>query len=299
MSSRRVYQLSGYLIVAASLLYVIDKVYLLIGSPDVVNNIGSTIVFVLGASVVYAGISFLLSYSWSELLMQQKASIPLVLVHHVYGKTQIAKYLPGNIFHFVGRHAVFSKYGVPHRTILAAAVTETLGLLLSAVFVFVLLLVFTYHYYRQHLLSEWAVFGVLLAVAGGLWLLHRRRAGEIDRLRRAIRALFGYCLFFLIGGILLLMLVLLIGMPLESGSYLVVISSYPVAWLLGYVVPGAPSGIGVREASLIYLLTPVLGGEASVLIALLFRLVTIFGDVIYFSAAGFGLRPEVESEVNQ
>ena len=32
----------------------------------------------------------------------------------IYGTTQIAKYVPGNVFHFVGRHAAGVRVGIPH-----------------------------------------------------------------------------------------------------------------------------------------------------------------------------------------
>ena len=55
-----------------------------------------------------------------------------------------------------------------------------------------------------------------------------------------------------------------------------------IAWLVGYLTPGAPGGIGTREAALIALLS-YLNQEDTVLIATaLFRVVTTLGDVLLF-----------------
>ena len=66
--------------------------------------------------------------------------------------------------------------------------------------------------------------------------------------------------------------------PLFCGAFI-------VAWLIGLVTPGAPAGIGVREAVILLLLTPLLP-ESKLLVALIFsRMVTIGGDVVFFFIA--------------
>ena len=45
--------------------------------------------------------------------------------------------------------------------------------------------------------------------------------------------------------------------PTPGFSYL--LGAYTFAWLAGFVVPFAPSGLGVREATLIALVAPVVG----------------------------------------
>ncbi len=56
-----------------------------------------------------------------------------------------------------------------------------------------------------------------------------------------------------------------------------------LAWLVGFVTPGSSAGIGVREAVLIAALEGTLGAPASALIALALRLVTVGGDVVFFT----------------
>ena len=49
------------------------------------------------------------------------------------------------------------------------------------------------------------------------------------------------------------------------------------------MTPGAPGGLGVREAVLVTLLTgAVLGPSESLLVAVLLRAVTIAGDLLFF-----------------
>ena len=55
-----------------------------------------------------------------------------------------------------------------------------------------------------------------------------------------------------------------------------------VSWTLGFLTPGAPSGIGVREAVLVFLLSPLVGSAEAIILSILFRLVTVGGDVMFW-----------------
>jgi uncharacterized membrane protein YbhN (UPF0104 family) len=60
-----------------------------------------------------------------------------------------------------------------------------------------------------------------------------------------------------------------------------------IAWFLGFVVPGAPGGIGIRESVLVLLLPPVLLLSKEVVLAgaLIYRVITILGEALtYFWA---------------
>ena len=59
-----------------------------------------------------------------------------------------------------------------------------------------------------------------------------------------------------------------------------VLSAYIVAWVLGYIVPGASGGIGIREMALYLLLGPLLGEGLVLALAVIHRLITIIGDFL-------------------
>jgi uncharacterized membrane protein YbhN (UPF0104 family) len=58
-----------------------------------------------------------------------------------------------------------------------------------------------------------------------------------------------------------------------------VAGSMALAWMLGFLTPGAPGGLGVRDAILVAMLTGVSNPAAAVAIAVSFRGVTTLGDV--------------------
>ncbi|WP_205599639.1 lysylphosphatidylglycerol synthase domain-containing protein, partial [Sandarakinorhabdus rubra] len=70
------------------------------------------------------------------------------------------------------------------------------------------------------------------------------------------------------------------GAPLAALPFAAAIAV--LGWLTGYLTPGAPGGLGTREAVMLVLLAgSVSEGEALIAITL-FRLVTVLGDLVCF-----------------
>jgi len=61
--------------------------------------------------------------------------------------------------------------------------------------------------------------------------------------------------------------------------------AYVLAWLAGFVTPGAPAGLGIRELVLLFLLQGLVGGPDLLLVILLGRVITVSGDLVFFILA--------------
>jgi len=217
----------------------------------------------------------------------------------VYGRTQIAKYLPGNLFHLAGRQLLGRRLGHAQATLALASLAEAASLSAIAA-VLALPLVWR----GLDLLWNGAlVLTALAAAAGSLWLVRtaqgqalrarlrstspgRRMAAIGLRWPQVLRAALLHASFFVASGTLLWLLAL----AASDGAALALdpltaTGALALAWLAGFITPGSSAGIGVREAVLIMTLTGALGSEASTLLALAFRLVTTGGDVVLFALA--------------
>lgn len=64
--------------------------------------------------------------------------------------------------------------------------------------------------------------------------------------------------------------------------WLVTFSTFAISWFLGFITPGSPAGIGVREGVTILLLSNYLGEPASLAISLIMRVITVTGDVLFY-----------------
>ena len=80
------------------------------------------------------------------------------------------------------------------------------------------------------------------------------------------------------------MIALLIGLQDFSLDLFVaqrILSSFSTAWICGFVIPGSPGGIGVREAILTMLLEDLVDGPKLVFLIIAHRLVSIIGDFLF------------------
>ena len=66
------------------------------------------------------------------------------------------------------------------------------------------------------------------------------------------------------------------------------------AWLIGFVTPGSPGGLGVRESVLVSFLSPSIGPGAAVAATVSFRLVSIIADGVALVVGSFLLVGQVE-----
>jgi hypothetical protein len=249
---------------------------------------------VIGA-VLYGLACFLASSAWHQLLAADDSCASSRWHHVVYGRTQIAKYLPGNVFHLVGRQVMGRRLGHGQASLGLASLLEAMLLVLVAGALSV------------PMLGQWldlAAVGLLAAAAAGLaliaahwiWRHHHpalcalvQSAGRARE--RAVRSITGrlaravclYTAFFLVVAAIFWMLALSVsdrGWPaIDLAATVPVVA---LAWLVGFVTPGSSAGIGVREAVLIAALEGTLGAQVSGVIALALRLVTIGGDLVFF-----------------
>jgi hypothetical protein len=250
-------------------------------------NLELAIHLVIGA-LSYAASLILSSYAfWLLLRWQGVVGVSLPDSHRVYGRTQIAKYLPGNVFQIVARHVEYRLRAVGDVPLGLAALYEVLGLAAGAACLAIVGLPFLGARVEGRIKLALGV-GLAAAVCGTLlvprvaaWILRRRGQASGERLtaRRFGLILLLYVIFFVVSGLLAFSLHAAAS-PGQNGSFSV-IPGYALAWLCGYAVPGAAAGLGVREAIMVLLFPE---DPAALLAALGMRVVTTLGDVFFFTA---------------
>jgi hypothetical protein len=241
--------------------------------------------------LIYGLAGLLLAEAWRQLLSAEPTAHPARLYHAVYGRTQIAKYLPGNVFHFAGRQWLGRDLGHTQTNLALASVAETV--LLIAVASALALPLVANHVGLSLVANDLGKLtaAVLLGLALVGAPLLRGRLGPALRLSRAALL---YSVFFLLTGGVLWLLILSLGGGRDASGPWIGLSALALAWITGLVTPGAAAGLGVREAVLIMVLDDQLGPEASLAVALALRLVTTCGDAIFFATALI-LHPQLPS----
>lgn len=227
--------------------------------------------------------------AWSLLLRSLGAGTPASEVLAIWGQAQAGKYLPGNVGQYLGRAALARRHGIPlHRTALTF-VFETTCLIVSAAACALL----------AGAEAPWKL--VLLgagAVAAPYLLIHvlerwfpdalRRRLG-VERLPHPPVATLGGCLAlyavsFACWGLSFEVLARGLFGAGSDLSWARVVPAFALSWVAGFLTPGAPAGLGVREALLVGGTAPLYGPGTALSAALALRLVTVLGDGLAFLA---------------
>jgi uncharacterized membrane protein YbhN (UPF0104 family) len=293
LSLKRLARLLGTAVVALSLIFIGRQLWTNAAEADA-WNVGKEILFATGiGAVIYAGACLFLSSAWRRLLhLFGNIQVPALTAASVYAQSQIGKYVPGNIFHFAARHALGRDYGLAHSTLAMSAFGEISGLTAAASFLGLLAAIFS-NIGEKFASIHWPLTGAIVAIGivvlvfPHFWSMLRVRypnlpALDNKQLRREITSAFvQYLLFFLVAGAVLVLLVAVSSQSISLHEATSVLLVFALSWIAGFITPGAPSGLGVREAIIVLALDRLGLAEQSLAIALLFRVSTVGGDILF------------------
>lgn len=228
-----------------------------------------------GLALLFLGFSVtLLAHVWSGWvwgLILRSLNQPAVGTWAIatYLKTNIAKYLPGNVWHLYGRVVAAQKAGFPTTTATLSVLLEPL-LMAAAALMIALLSGLKTNWILQTIglifvlaIIHPKVLNSLLVVARRLKSKGRSPGeengdGEVENNSRIshylLLPLLGEIVFVLLRGMGFLLTLQALS-PIAPAQVLPTLSGFSIAWLLGLVVPGAPGGIGVFEATTTALLS--------------------------------------------
>ncbi|MCY4507405.1 MAG: hypothetical protein OXG35_10670 [Acidobacteria bacterium] len=229
-----------------------------------------------GLAIVYAGADALLALAWRALLHTQGTPAGRAWSLQTYGVSQLSKYVPGNVMHLASRQLLGASAGVPHATLAGSSLYELVGLASAGLLLSLLALPLIDGSRFRWVTPAAGATIVLLALA-----LVRMASGPLTA------RVLGYHLLFLLTASLTFATPLALLSPDAARTlpWAAACGAYAAAWLAGFLPPGAPAGLGVREAVLVLLL----GGHAAeqdlLPAVVLSRVVTALGDTLFFGAA--------------
>jgi len=221
---------------------------------------------------------FILALAWYGLLRTMGGRLPLLMALRFYGLTLLPRYAPGMVWGYAGRILLCEREGVPRRLSTSSAVAEV-GLIVGSG-----VIVATMKYLTVGWIALVGAPGVGLLIGLLLaWLMHLRR--WVTRLV-GVATWYGWTLayigFWLLYGASSWLIVLSVAPGIEFSHAPDVIVSATVAWLAGFLVIFAPTGLGVREGVFALTLTPIVGPARSVFVPLMARLVGMSSEAAFF-----------------
>ncbi len=237
-------------------------------------SLGSIFVATLLLPVAY-------SYILSQLHKEFKATDHKI-VWPIYGVTQLLKYLPGNVFHFVGRQLQLSKLSISHAVIGNTSLIEMMSQAIVAGAISIVIAKARFASILESLnlnSNQLAIlgFGALGATAAAAWIVYFLKSKNISiGLKFIAGVFFIHGCYFIISSIGFWLI--LKSLDFDSVHLNDAVLIFSIAWLLGAIMPGASAGIGVREAVILALGLYLLGDDLS-LAAILLRVNTVLGDL--------------------
>jgi len=245
--------------------------------------------FLSGGVIFLSLIIFCYPFVWKYILKGFGIEIPpeLAIISWIY--SNVGKYVPGKIWQFVGRVAL-TRNVAPEIT-LATVFLEVIISSSSAVMVF-----FARFFLKGGIPQLWAIYALLLFavlivlqhprfVKFFLKLFAKVRKQDYDftkiniPFKRNLWVFVWYFVLWIATGVSFWIMVQ--GSNIKV-SLLDSITTYPISWILGYLMLIAPAGFGVRESILMTLLRGSYPAEVASAFSLLTRMALIFSDFLLF-----------------
>lgn len=228
-------------------------------------------------SLIYGLSNLMLALAWRNLLRKFGVRTTSRWAIKTYGISQLAKYVPGNIFHLASRQSIGMADGLPGWPLAKSTIWE-LGLLALAGTLFGILALPLI--VANVPLAAVVIIFILMVIATSILLGRYFTRSIADAFALYV------CFLAISSAIFVSLITLTTPLPLPDVSlWLTLGGVYVIAWLAGFLTPGAPAGVGVRELVLLLLLHDLVGGADLLLVVVLGRAVTACGDGMYFALA--------------
>lgn len=243
---------------------------------------------IAGASLLAILAYLPLAFGWLQLLSIRSSFGSFVSVCSIVLVSQAARYLPGNIGHFVGKVLLTRRWlGVPATQATAMLVVEMLLCLLSAgvVGAFGIPRLVGAIVPVEVPLYQWGL--AVLALLLGSAALVKGSQKYLSSLRlpsffRCLKAACAYAINMILGGLAVWVLAFATGHSEQVGLEIATLA-YSIAWIAGFITPGAPAGLGVREFVFVLFLGGTVGEPGALMLAALLRLSSVIADALAFA----------------
>ena len=229
---------------------------------------------------------------WVIILKGMKLALPWRRAFVIFHESQVMRFVPGNVWHVVGRTYMAAEDGLPAPAIFASMFLENALLLLSSLAVFGLALPF---WSPQGHVPAIVYFGLIPPLMAVMYppVLNRLLNFALRVLRRpqiqlnlpyrtVLLAAAYQCFVRICAGICLYVTVLAV-FPLPASSIPALVGMHALSYVIGFVSFITPGGLGFREAALAFFLTmymPSIRLPDAVMIALFARLLWTLSEFV-------------------
>lgn len=291
-----IWTIIGNILLIISFIFIIYRIvqykidFSLLASPFVILGLFFS-AFIFGSSI------FLTSFNFHWLLsVLSNVRIEKKLTVNIYCTSNLYKYLPGNVFQFVGRNRLaLENDKLSHTNVAIASLLDNIFLCIAALIITVLCVFnfFTVYITQIKIPVFFFIITSALFISCIIFLLVFRKRIKI-RTTNVIHSLKNLKIISLSQLLLICILRLLVvtftfiitlfllGQFFDLELILKTTGLFVLSWVAGFLTPGAPAGLGIREAILIMFLGNSLNINILLPAAVIHRVVCIVGDIFAF-----------------
>ena len=276
------------------LVFLGNSIY--VNFDDLANQTVTLKVFIwLFAGIIFSSLSIIINaYAWKLLINNIGGDSNKLNIIKIFLNTNIYKYFPGGIWHFISRYNILRQKFSTEKTVESILLEPLLMLVAGVIFIpfgslniYIFILcwsstLFLLSGFRKFIIKNLKVFKSAIFTYNSKLndssLLQDKENISINK-TYPYKPLFVEIIFILFRfyGFFCCIKAFSIGLSI---SQLQLISSFSLAWIIGLIIPAAPGGLGVFESVILFRLGSQLP-EAPLLATLLcYRLVSTFSDIL-------------------
>jgi len=300
---KKIVSYAGTLLMIVSLVFIARMLMAEIRNEDSYFTLPTSVWVILGlvAVATLEGFGILLAGLNFRALVRNVSGVMAsrALALQVYTESNIYKYIPGGVMYVAGRNRLaVEEDSLTHGKVALSTVLEGVTMVIGVV---VVATVFAFDHSITYIRTLdilpviiLIVGLVLMAVAPVLYFLRHRIGGGLKRLTSNMETINALVIFKRVGfGILLMFLysvtflltLMLMGQDMTFQLGFAIIGLYLLAWLAGFITPGAPSGLGIREAVMMMFLSDFVDVRILLAAMVMHRILTVGGDFLAYVVA--------------
>ena len=230
-----------------------------------------------------------LGIGWGKILNQLTVKkVPQKEISNIYIKSNLSKYIPGNVMQFVGRNILAKEYDISQQVITLSTIYELgiLALIGSSIIILsgqlkVILNLFSLNLLIIIMIVVVVILGILVVFKITSRLQVHLRSIDYKVILKCIKcSLAFYVMGLLLMGIsFVIVLYTFNSLEVTMNNVFLYIGVFILAWFVGFITPGAPGGIGIRETVLMVYMGNLFSGIHIIELVAIHRIINVISDI--------------------
>jgi uncharacterized membrane protein YbhN (UPF0104 family) len=237
------------------------------------------------STLIFVFSYFIQISAWYMITLKLGIALPIQETLESWFYSQLGKYLPGKVWVLLGRFYSYESKGKSKKAILIALYLETVTMIVAAGLMFLVAIIF-FREVRPFYIGRQSMWMVLLFLSGFLslhprvlqkilnWILVQLKRETISltiSYSNILWILFVCIISWIVGGVGFYFFVDSV-YPMAPQYILFLTGALAISSTLGLIAIFAPSGLGVREGALVYILSFMMATPVAVIISILTRI---------------------------